>query len=78
MLQPVQIDLYDLLNEMYKQKIKISEHWLITLLSVLRLSMGQLSGAPTRKKIKTKLKWFKEGQSDGCQMTTLPIVVLRR
>ena len=59
-------------------KKKISEHWLITLLSALRLSMGQLSGAPTRKKIKKKLKWFKEGQPGGCQMTTLPIVALRR
>ena len=44
----------------------------------LRLNMGQWSGAITRKKIKTKLKWFKEGQPDGCQMTTLPIVVLQR
>ena len=54
---------------MYKQKIKISEHWLITLLSALRLNMGQRSGALTRKKIKTQLKWFKEGQ---------PIAVLQR
>ena len=62
--------------KMYKQKIKTSEHWLLTLLSALRLNMGQRSGALIRKQIKTKLKWFKEGQPDGCQMTTLPIVVL--
>ena len=30
---------------MYKLKIKISEHWLITLLCALRLNMGQWSGA---------------------------------
>ena len=54
----------------------IGEH--ITLLSALRLSMGQRSGALTQKKIKTKSKWFKEGQPDGCQIITLPIVVLQR
>ena len=32
--------------------------------------MDQRSGALTRKKIKKKLKWFKEGQPDGYQMTT--------
>ena len=45
---------------MHKQtKIKISEHWLITPLSALRLNMGQGSGALTQKKIKTKLKWLR-------------------
>ena len=33
----------------------------------VELNMGQWSGALTRKKIETKLKWFKEGQPDGCQ-----------
>ena len=64
-------------KRMYKQKIKISEHWLITFLSALRLNMGQRSGALTRKKIKTKLKWFKEGQPDGCHLTTVSIIVLQ-
>ena len=60
------------------KSIRISKLWLITLLSALRLNMGQRSRALTRKKIKTKFKWFKVGQPDGCQMTTLPIVVLQR
>ena len=34
-------------KRMYKQKIKISEHWLITHLFALRLNMGQRSGALT-------------------------------
>ena len=61
---------------MYKLKVKISEHWHITLFCVPRLNMDQRSGAFTQKKKKKKLKWFK-GQPDGCQMITLHTVVLR-
>ena len=42
-----------------------------------QVEYGSAVWSPYTKKIKTKLKWFKEGQPDGCQMTTLPIIVLQ-
>ena len=43
-----------------------------------QIEYGSAVWSPYPKENKPKLKWFKEGQPDGCQMTTLPIVVLQR
>ena len=43
-----------------------------------QVEYGSAVWSPYTKENKDKLKWFKEGQPAGCQMTTLPIVVLQR
>ena len=44
----------------------------------LKLNQGQQSGALAWRKIKIRLKRFKEGQPDGCQMTTQDTAVSGR
>ena len=46
---------------------------------VLRVEYESAVWSPYTKENKENiLKWFKEGQSDGCQMISLHTVVLRR